>query len=184
MADLGKAIPGVKPGEETLKFRRIVTGHDENGKAVFMEDQECPNRFAIGGCEEFVTNEIWRINDAPADIADTYTDATACPFDINPARCGNVFRIMEFPPDGKLGMKEDGVTPEPPMKHRTASVDYAMILKGECYAVLDEEETLMKEGDILIQRGTIHAWSNRSDKPCIILFVLCGAEPVSGMEYK
>lgn len=184
MSDLGKAIAGVNPAEGTAKFRRIVTAHDENGKAIFAEDQICPNRFAIGGCENFVTNEIWRQNNTPADNDGEYVDATACEFNINPAPEGNVFRIMQFPPDGELGMKEDGVTPEPPMMHRTASLDYAMVLEGEVYAVIDDDEKLMKKGDILIQRGTIHAWSNRSDKPCIILFVLSSATRTPGMEYK
>lgn len=184
MADLAKAIAGVKPAKNTAKFRRIVTGHDENGKAIFVEDRICPNRFAIGGCEEFVTNEIWRQNESPADNDSAYVDTADVPFAINPPAGGIVFRIMEFPPDGKLGMKEDGVTPEPPMMHRTASVDYAMVLEGEVFAVLDGAETLMKKGDILIQRGTIHAWSNRSDKPVVILFVLSTANKTPGFEYK
>ena len=70
------------------------------------------------------------------------------------------------------------------MKHRTASLDYAMVLKGEIYAVLEDDELLMKEGDILIQRVTIHAWSNRSEEPCVILFVLCGSDSTPGFEYK
>lgn len=184
MADLSKAIKGVQPAEGTVKFRRIVTGHDENNHAVFVEDQICPHRFAIGGCENFITNEIWRQTETPADNDSNYVDKSAGDFNINPAPGGNVFRIMQFPPDGELGMQEDGVTPEPPMMHRTASLDYAMILEGEIYAVLDTDEKLMKKGDILIQRGTIHAWSNRSDKPCVILFVLCEANRTPGMEYK
>lgn len=184
MADLGKAIEGVQPAEGTAQFRRIVTGHDENGTAIFVEDQICPNRFAIGGCENFVTNEIWRQTETPADNDNAYSDTTACAFNINPPASGNVFRIMQFPPDGELGMKEDGITPEPPMMHRTASLDYAMVLEGEVYAVIDGGEKLMKKGDILIQRGTIHAWSNRSDKPCTILFILSAANRTPGMEYK
>ena len=56
--------------------------------------------------------------------------------------------------------------------HRTETVDYALILEGEIYLVLDEEERLMKQGDFLVERGTNHAWANRSDKPCRVLFVL------------
>ena len=80
-------------------------------------------------------------------------------------------------------MNPDG-SPAEPMKHRTASIDYCYIIEGEVYAVLDNEEKFMQKGDVLIQRGTVHSWSNRSDKPVIILFVLCGAEPTPGMEYK
>ena len=184
MADLGKALPGIEPAKDAVNFRRIITGHDENGTAIFVEDQICPHRFAIGGCENFVTAEIWRQNESPADNDGEYVDTTDCPFNINPDPNGNVFRIMQFPPDGELGMKEDSITPEPPMMHRTASLDYAVVLEGEVYAVIDGGEKLMKKGDILIQRGTIHAWSNRSDKPCTILFVLSAAKRTPGMEYK
>ncbi len=184
MADLGKAIQGVEPAAEAVNIRRIVTGHDETGKAIFIEDRICPHRFAIGGCENFVTAEIWRQTETPVNNDGDYMDTADRSFHINPDPNGNVFRIMQFPPDGELGMKEDGVTPEPPMMHRTASLDYAMVLDGEVYAVIDGGETLMKKGDILIQRGTIHAWSNRSGKPCTILFVLSAANPTPGMEYK
>ena len=60
--------------------------------------------------------------------------------------------------------------------HQTDTVDYALVLEGEVYAVLDEDETLMRAGDVLIQRGTHHAWSNRSDKPCRMAFILIDAE--------
>lgn len=189
MADQTQIIGDIKPAPHTQKFRRIVTGHDENNTAIFLEDQLCPNRFATGGCETFVINELWKMDQTPGgekmgcDNVAPYTDP-ATSFTLNPPACGNVFRIIEFPPDGELGMKEDGVTPEEPIMHRTPSVDYAVILKGECYAVMDGGETLMKEGDVLIQRGTIHAWSNRSDKPCLILFVLCGADAIPGLPHK
>lgn len=184
MADLGKAIEGVQLKDDVLRIRRIVTGHDRNGTAIFVEDKLCPNRFALGGCENFGVCEMWRQTETPADNDGEYVDTAAGNFNINPGENGNVFRIMQFPPDGELGMKEDGVTPEPPMMHRTASLDYAVILEGEVWAVIDGGETLMKKGDVLIQRGTIHAWSNRSDKPCTILFVLSNAKRAPGMEYK
>ena len=62
--------------------------------------------------------------------------------------------------------------------HQTDTLDYAICLEGEVWAVLDEGETLMKAGDVLIQRGTYHAWSNRGDKPCRMAFVLIDAEPL------
>ena len=61
--------------------------------------------------------------------------------------------------------------------HKTHTIDYAVIVKGEIYAVLDQEEVLLKAGDSLVQRGTHHAWSNRSDEPCTIAFVLISALP-------
>lgn len=185
MGDQTQSLGNIKPAEKTLKFRRIVTGHDENNKAIFVEDQDCPNRYATGGCTTFVINEMWRIDEAQANNEGEYTDPAAGGFNLNPPHNGNAFRLIEFPPDGQLGMQDDGVTPEIPTSHRTPSVDYAIIIKGECYAVLEDGvETLMKEGDVLIQRGTLHSWSNRSDKPCVILFVLCDAKEIPGLSHK
>ena len=189
MADQTEIRGNIQPAENTLKFRRIVTGHSPDKKAIFIEDQICPNRFAMGGISTFVINEMWKMDKTPGSNEGEYKDpATA--FTLNPPHYGNVFRIIEFPPNSELGMKEDGVTAEEPIMHRTPSIDYAYIIKGEVYAVMDDGdgtppvETFMKEGDALIQRGTIHAWSNRSDKPVIILFVLCGADEIPGLPHK
>jgi quercetin dioxygenase-like cupin family protein len=65
--------------------------------------------------------------------------------------------------------------PRHPFMHKTVSVDYAIVISGEIWAVLDQDEVLMRAGDVLIQRGTNHAWSNRSDKPCVMAFVLVDA---------
>ena len=65
-----------------------------------------------------------------------------------------------------------------PMRHKTSTVDYIIVLKGEIYALMDEGETLLKAGDILIQRGTNHSWSVRGNEPCIVAAVLVGANPV------
>jgi quercetin dioxygenase-like cupin family protein len=100
-----------------------------------------------------------------------------------------VLRIVDFPsqhagrPDPQeLARRGARVTPERSAKdpgfHVTDTVDYAVCLEGEIWAVLDEQETLMRPGDVLIQRGTYHAWSNRSDRPCRMLFVLIDAEPL------
>src|SRR5262249_43000220 len=63
-----------------------------------------------------------------------------------------------------------------PLMHRTETIDYAVVLSGEIYCILDDSEVLLKAGDVLIQRGTNHAWSNRSKEPCDILFVLIDGE--------
>jgi quercetin dioxygenase-like cupin family protein len=68
-------------------------------------------------------------------------------------------------------MHEDENPPHPLM-HRTDTVDYGIVLSGEIYLVLDKQETLLKAGDVVVQRGTNHAWSNRSDKPCRMAFIL------------
>ena len=108
---------------------------------------------------------------------------------------GTVLRLVEFPPDkdyigrwkrgeafasmGKSGARAiDESTARHEAMHRTASVDYAIVIEGEIWAVLDTTETVMRAGDFLIQRGTNHAWSNRSDKPALVAFVLIDAKPL------
>jgi mannose-6-phosphate isomerase-like protein (cupin superfamily) len=101
--------------------------------------------------------------------------------------------MVEFPPDratvGKLDRQKvfeamhAGAAMDPhagrhPGMHRTATVDYAIVVSGEIHAVMDEGETLMRAGDCLVQRGTNHAWSNRGDAPCLVAFVLVSANPV------
>lgn len=138
---------GVQPAASTQKFRRIITGHNEAGKAVIIEDEICPNRFACGGVETFVTNEMWRMSETPADNSGDYEDEAAN-FALNPPAGGNVFRLLEIPPDTDLGTDENG-NPYPPDLHRTASIDYAFVVSGEVYAVLDDGvETLMKAGTL------------------------------------
>jgi hypothetical protein len=104
-------------------------------------------------------------------------------------------RIIEYPPDkerlpalaAELTRPDDGSgrghaadrsNPRHAGFHKTHSIDYAIVLTGEIHALMDEGEVLLKAGDVLIQRGTNHAWSNRTDAPCTIAFVLIDAEPV------
>ena len=175
MANETSADISVKPSEKVTKFRRIITGHDASGKAVFVEDKICGNAFCMGGNPDFVSTEIWRECQTPADNSQEYRDP-ATVFELHPPKSGNVFRILEIPPlhtDGSMSA---------PLAHRTPSLDYAVVLKGEGVAILEDGvETVMKAGDILIQRGTVHAWDNRSDEPVVILFVLCGAENIPGL---
>ena len=102
-------------------------------------------------------------------------------------------RIVEFPPDAtrpqqsdaRAGFKAIGAGhaqdrhSSDPMMHRTSTVDYIIVLKGEIYAIMDKGETLLKAGDVLIQRGTNHSWSVRGSEPAIVAFVLVSAKPLS-----
>ena len=76
------------------------------------------------------------------------------------------------------GAAFDRASPRHPGFHKTNSVDYAIVLSGEIYALMDEGEVLLRAGDVLVQRGTNHAWSNRTDEPARLAFVLIDAEPV------
>jgi quercetin dioxygenase-like cupin family protein len=79
---------------------------------------------------------------------------------------------------GAQALAHDASASRHPMMHRTQTVDYAIVLSGEIWALMDSGETKMKAGDILVQRGTNHAWSNRSNKPCLVAFVLIDAKPL------
>ena len=179
MANLAEAKKDMKPGENTTGIRRIVTGHDPDGKAIVIEDRICPNRFVMGDNPLFVDNEIWKIEESPTSNEGEMRDP-ASSFTFVPPAEGNVCRVLEIPPDSALN--PNGGNEIKPLFHRTASTDYAYVMRGEIVAVMDGAEVSMHEGDIMIQRGTIHAWSNRSEKPCLMLFVLCGARPIPGLE--
>lgn len=150
--------------------RRIVTGI-KNGRSVITDDA-----IATNVSEHFpglIISDIWTTIQMPADLSkETKVENTAFP--VVPAN-GSYFRYVSIPPDKDLGIKPLETGQVHPLMHQTATLDYIIILSGEIYMILDEEETLLKAGDIVIQRGTNHAWSNRSDTHCIQLAVLLDA---------
>ena len=157
-------------------MRRVVTGHDSEGRSVFVIKDE-PQPVVLEKAGGLRLTELWA---TPNEVR---------PRRIEPDPGGTVFRVIEYPPDRErlksidpeahfASMGAQAATAEKrrhPGMHRTKTLDYAIILSGEIYAVLDEEETLLETGDVLVQRGTNHAWSNRSDRPCVIAFVLVDA---------
>lgn len=109
----------------------------------------------------------------PVDLTREVTvDNTLVP---DPPKQGSYFRYVSIPPDKDLGIPEKIANEAHPLMHKTDTLDYIIILSGELYLILDEEETLLKTGDIVIQKGTNHAWSNRSDQPCVQLAILLDA---------
>ena len=167
-------------------IRRVVTGHNDQGVAIVESDMTAtqilqrPNRPGVT-----LTN-FWLSNGTPAEY-DTATETCEGPFILHPPAGGSVFRTVEFEPedpkilatlDGRAAFAEMGAAANivenarHPFMHRTDSVDYAIILTGEIYMLLDDEDVLLKAGDVVVQRGTNHAWSNRGTQNCIIAFVL------------
>lgn len=172
-----------------LTIRRVVTGHDEYGVATVIMDgpAKCilqrPNRPGVT-----LTN-LWQVDQAPA-AKERHDDPVAGPLILHPPKNGSVFRIVQFDPedpgqlaslDGKAAFAEMGAGASVvegarhPFMHRTDSVDYAVILTGEIYMMMDEDEFLLKAGDTVVQQGTNHAWSNRGTEPCQIAFILVDA---------
>lgn len=181
------------------KIRRVVTGHDRNGKAIVISDGPAPahdNPLRPGQ----VANEIWKTGAMPIPIAREEPDPVAGPRQLHPSPRGTILRVSIIPPEseavrnltpeqarerfgkiGNAGASTFGPGGRHPLMHRTKSVDYAVVLEGEITMLLDEEDVHLKAGDIVIQRGTNHAWSNRSGKPVKMLYVLMDGEFERGL---
>ena len=176
-------------------LRRIVTSVNAQGKSVIVEDGAPPvERKTSTGRPGGASRRVWVSFDSPAHIDDP--DRTPELPGLMPPASGNVMTYVDFPPEPKdpaerarmleaarqggggpppeAGLKKGGADSPHPGMHTTDTLDYAIVLSGEIYAVVDEGETLMKAGDILIQRGTSHSWDNRSDEVCRVLFVMMG----------
>lgn len=150
--------------------RRILTGI-RNGKSVITADARIDN--VSEHYPGLIISDLWATDTMPVDLSTiVQTQNTALP--ITPVN-GSYFRYVHIPPDKDLGIEAIAGMPHPLM-HQTDTLDYIIILSGEIWLILDEEETLLKAGDIVIQRGTNHAWSNRSNTGCIQLAVLLDAK--------
>jgi hypothetical protein len=174
---------------ETLPpIRRIVTEDDARGRSRIADDAPAQAVRTVAGRPGYRSVNLWRTESAPAPVG--AADSIAAHQGILPPKQGgSILRIIDFPPESAdpaerrrqiqatfTGMfadaqhdKREGAHPG---MHRTDTVDYAILLEGEIWAVMDEGETLMRAGDVLIQRGTNHAWANRSKKTARICFVL------------
>jgi len=173
------------------RHRRVVTGHDVQGRSVVLMDGESPHGFFLEKAGGLQLTELWETRSSPADNSGA-RDAAEHERRIEPINGGTVFRIIEYPPDsvrlktldperffrGMGAQAANAATRKHPGMHRTDTVDYCVVLSGEIWAVLDEGEVRLRAGDCLVQRGTNHAWSNRSDEPCTIAFVLVAAKPL------
>lgn len=150
--------------------RRIVTGL-KNGRSLIVEDKKVTN--VSEHLPGLLISDIWATNSMPVDLTqELLIDNTLVPA---PPKQGSYFRYVSIPPDKDLGIPEMIANETHPLMHKTDTLDYIIILSGELYLILDEEETLLKTGDIVIQKGTNHAWSNRSDQPCVQLAILLDA---------
>ena len=147
----------------SLKIRRVVTGHDDDGKAVVLIDEICRN--VISRRERHHSCVVWSTASLPVNNSGR-EDESARPVGAPPPE-GTVFRIIEYGP---------GVAPR---KHRTSTIDYAVVISGEIEMELDDGVVHLKAGDVIVQRGTIHNWVNRGSAPCVIAFVLIAAHPVT-----
>jgi mannose-6-phosphate isomerase-like protein (cupin superfamily) len=153
--------------------RRVVTGHDANGRSIIISDGMPPNVRDKGTLVDFI--EIWNTASSPAPISADEPEPTDGPLMVPPPAGGSKIRLNDFYPGHvrKLQPRADG---RHPMMHRTRSIDYGIVLEGEIYLILDDSETLLRAGDIVVQRGTDHAWENRSERVARMAFILVGGE--------
>ncbi len=146
-----------------LNIRRVVTANDQNGKSVVWIDDQASN---------FRTNRpgvstvlVWMTDSTPPDVSGS-EDLGARQIGRPPPRRGSVFRVIEFAPGNETDM------------HVTQTIDYVLVMAGEIDMVLDDgAEVHMTEGDVLVQRATVHNWANRGTAPCTIAFILIDASP-------
>ncbi|AMN42086.1 cupin domain-containing protein [Rhodoplanes sp. Z2-YC6860] len=147
----------------SLKPRRVVTGHDASGRAVVKIDEIAKNissrRQGVASTVVWSTDTFPVNNDGDEDAGQRKLGTTL--------ENGTVFRVVRYEP---------GVVPR---RHRTDSVDYAVVISGEIDMELDGETVTLKAGDVLVQRGTVHNWVNRSNDVAIVAFVLVAAKPVT-----
>ncbi len=149
--------------------RRVVTGHNVDGVSVVVSDGLVPvHRFMPQDGVGF--SEVWQTEGAPAPIVPDEGDPTVGSIRVPPPARGTKIRVNEFFP-GHVG-PEGRQSPV----HRTQSVDYGIVLEGEIVLILDDSEVTLKAGDIAIQRGTDHAWANRTDQVCRVAFILIDGE--------
>jgi quercetin dioxygenase-like cupin family protein len=179
------------------RVRRVLTGHDAQGRSSFIADGEAANVKEMASMPGLALTDLWETGGAPASNAGD-KDAAARPVRLEPPKNGTLLRIVEFPPDsdwrgsadGKAAFKSIGAghaqdsASSDPMMHRTSTVDYIIVLKGEIHAIMETGEKLLRAGDILVQRGTNHSWSVRGNEPCIIAAVLVNAKPLGGTKKK
>jgi mannose-6-phosphate isomerase-like protein (cupin superfamily) len=171
-------------------IHRVVTGHDAAGKAVVTSNGALPTVIELAAIPGTVFHEVWSTAATPVRV-DNGPDPSTGPLVLPPPVHGTRIRFVDIPPDtadylahGAARMQdafsEIGDTAAStvkadsphPLMHRTESVDYGIVIEGELTLVLDDSEVQLKPGSVVIQRGTNHAWANRSQAPCRMLFVL------------
>jgi hypothetical protein len=175
-------------------IRRVVTGHDDAGKAVIERDGWAPNVRVREGAG-FVSTLLWVTDETPA-LGSLRIDRADRTIGTAPPPNGTILRMVDFPPVtpevDKVSQSDllramgidahdaEDATARHPYMHRTKSVDYGIVLSGEIDMLLDDSEVHLRAGDVVIQQGTNHAWVNRSDAFCRIAFVLIdGHDPLA-----
>jgi mannose-6-phosphate isomerase-like protein (cupin superfamily) len=175
-------------------IHRVVTGHDAQGRAIVSSNGPLPSVIEVAAIPGTVFHEVWNTSSSPAPI-DNSADPTVGALKLPPPPQGTRMRFVDIPPDtaeflaqgaakmsdaftqiGDAAASTVKAGSPHPLMHRTESIDYGVVIEGEMTLVLDDSEVPLKPGSVVVQRGTNHAWANRSGKPCRMLFVLIGGQ--------
>lgn len=173
------------------QIHRVVTGHDELGRAHVASVGPLPSVVEIQAIPGTVFHEVWATGATPAPIGAQEADPTIGPLQLAPPPHGTRIRFVDIPPDtpeflahghermaqaftqaGDARLSTVREDSPHPLMHRTETVDYGVVIDGELTLVLDNEDVQLGPGSVVVQRGTNHAWANRSGRPCRMLFVL------------
>lgn len=168
--------------------RRLITVDDDHGRSTCIEDAPSPDVRTDPARPGYEATRIWVTDRTPARIQGV-RDTLDAPHTLEPPAGGSVCRVVTFPPEAdylhKVGAREvqaffesmgspQASTYQPGGRHpymqQTRTLDFCLVLEGEITLVLDTEEVHLQAGDTVVQRGTRHAWSNRSGKPCVVAF--------------
>ena len=147
------------------KIRRVVTGHNAAGKAVILFDDHAPNATPLKGWPGAGVTEVWVTDEMPVSN-DGSKDRSLRPMRPDPPPSGTIIRVVEIPPESA----------KHPTMHKTDSIDYLVVISGSMHMLMEEGEVELHAGDCIVQRGTNHAWVNRSGKPCLLAAVLIDAK--------
>ena len=175
-------------------IHRVVTGHDAQGRSIISSDGPLPTVVEVAAIPGTLFHEVWSTSATPARV-DNGPDPSLGALVLSPPARGTRMRFVDIPPDteeflasanskmheafsqiGEASASTVQTDSPHPLMHRTESVDYGIVIEGEMTLVLDRGEVALKPGSVVVQRGTNHAWANRSGKPCRMLFILVDGE--------
>ena len=171
-------------------MRRVVTGHDEEGKSIVVLDGPPAKSIGedVGGLFELWNTDGNLIN--TKDRIDRADDEIL----LSPPRNGSKFRYFQInpTPEGvpmdvlqnmaadafeKIGASHHRIdTSKHPAMHKTDTIDYIILLEGDVTLILDKEEVVIKPHDVVVQRGTNHAWVNNGNNPALLIAVLIDSD--------
>ncbi len=182
------------------KFRRVVTGHDAQGRAIIQSDSPPDRVKTLAGAGGPTFYEVWNTRESPARIDRASGEPNEQGIILSPPKGGTRIRVLDIPPEtaevanqaaadaralfaevGAESASTNSGNARHPHMHRTETVDYGIVLEGEITLLVDVGEVTVRAGDIVVQRGTNHGWANRSGKNCRIAFILIDGKFVDGL---